>query len=166
MGLRAWVSVLGMDALIAEGAKRSATLAAVRAGARVMVRGLKLAAPKRSGSLKAAQGVKASKGRKGKTTSFAVAGARRKVVRQFRGKRVVPGNYHHLADRGARPHPIPTKGGGVVNHPGAKPSNFVARAVATFLPLACVVARKVLGEKTRTAFGKAARKFVGRKVGV
>lgn len=166
MKLRAWASTLGLDELIAEGAKRSATLAAAKAGVRVMARGLRLAAPRRSGALKFAQGWKAKKGRKGATISFGVAGARRKVVRQIAGRRVVPANYHHLADRGAKPHAIPTKSGAVIAHPGAKPSGFVARAVAGFLPLALSTARAALAGKVRGAFAKAAAKWGRKKAGL
>lgn len=110
------VNTEGFNVLISEAKKRRVTLKGVKAGIRVLQGAAKAQAPYRvrSRALKQAQGVKAKTGSKGKTVSFAVQGARRRVVKfvKLRGYRtpqkVVPANYDHLVQGGTKPHRLGT----------------------------------------------------------
>lgn len=113
--LRATIEVdyTGLRGLVTTTKERSATLKAVKAGARVVQPAMKAAAPRRAeggGSLRQAIGIKAVKGTVGQTKALAVLGPRRKVVKFIpRGNRTVkavPANYGHLADQGTRPHAV------------------------------------------------------------
>lgn len=104
--------VSGMLSLVKKAKARSITLKGVRAGAKVLLKAVRPRTPrrKRSGALRQAQGVKAAKGRKGKTISFAVQGARVKVQKFVKldgyrtPQKVVPANYDHLVQGGTRQH--------------------------------------------------------------
>jgi HK97 gp10 family phage protein len=126
--------------------QRRITLKAVKAGAKLVVPKAKAGAPRRkgSGALKQSQGIKAEKGKRGKTLAFAVVGARKKVEETIpRGRksvRVVPSYYAHLVEKGTRAHSL-NKGAklgrkGKANigqgtgkqHPGAKAKPFLGPA--------------------------------------
>lgn len=127
----------GLAAVGSVAKQRTITKRAVAAAARVVARRAKALAPKESGALKVAIGTKADKGRTGLTRSFAVVGARKKVVKMVvrKGRRTptkaVPAFYEHLVEAGTKPHAVgkgalrkrhgklpANQHGGV--HPGAK----------------------------------------------
>lgn len=106
LGVSVHIDTSGIGIAMSETQSRSATLKAVRAGIKVIQPVAKGLAPKRFGALKTAQGTKAVKGRKGKTGSFALQGARSKYKRFRKGKKIVPAFYDHLVIGGTRPHSI------------------------------------------------------------
>jgi hypothetical protein len=143
------VDVSGAMALLSEAKQRRVTLKGVKAGAKLLKLAARSEAPARpgSGALQQAQGVKAEKGRQGKTISFAVQGARKNVVRMVRTGRskkpqkAIPALYDHLVQLGTRPHATRkgsrlTKGkkaavGQIGSaHPGAKANPYRRRAWA------------------------------------
>lgn len=81
---RVAVDTTGLAAVESLAKKRALTKKAVTAAARVVQRAAQANAPRVSGALKQAIGVKTDTGRKGTTTSFAVIGARKKVVKMVR----------------------------------------------------------------------------------
>ena len=98
--------------MVNEAQSRSVTLAGVKAGIKILQRAARSAAPRRrnSGALKQSQGTIAKKGKKGKTVSFAVQGARKGFEKMVTPKgykkpqRAVPAFYDHLVQGGTRPH--------------------------------------------------------------
>jgi hypothetical protein len=125
VGTRAVIDTSGIRALASEAQTRSITLKAVRAGIKVLLPVAKAGAPRRqgSGALKQSQGTKAVKGRRGKTGSYAVQGAKTKTQKVVKGKIVKPGKYDHLVQGGTKPHMA-----GKRKHPGAKPNPYRKRA--------------------------------------
>lgn len=97
---------------------RTITLKGVRAAGRIVASAAKARAPKRKGggALKQSMGMKAIKGRRGRSLALAVVGARKKVSKlvkvgtKGRTIRAVPANYMHLVEGGhkggASPHPF------------------------------------------------------------
>lgn len=120
IGVQAFTSFPGLEAIEKTAKKRAITMKAVKAGAKIVQAAAKARAPKRSGALKQSIGIKAKKGSRGKTLAFAVVGARTKVAKQFKGKTIKPAKYAHLVEKGTKPH------GG---HPGAKPKPFLKPAL-------------------------------------
>jgi hypothetical protein len=112
IGANVKVDTSGFVSVVSEAKTRGITLKGVKAGIRILQTAAKTAAPRRarSGALRRAQGVKARKGWAGSTTSYAVQGARVRVVNFVRLKKyrkpvkVVPANYDHLVLGGTRPH--------------------------------------------------------------
>jgi hypothetical protein len=147
IGGKVKVDVSGAMALLSEAKQRRITLKGVKAGAKVLKTAARAAAPKRpgSGALQAAQAIKAEKGRKGKTISFAVQGAKKKYVKMVRAGRskkeqkAVPAFYDHLVQLGTKPHAT-RKGSRLAKgkkaavgqigagHPGAKANPYRKRA--------------------------------------
>ena len=146
--------VSGILALVGKTKARTITLQGVRAGAKVLLKAARSMAPrrKRSGALRQAQGIKAAKGRRGNTISYAVQGAKTKFVKMVTPKgyrtpqKTVPANYDHLVEGGTQPHRLgkgesvgraavgrrravagtsQTRGG---QHPGTKPNPYRKRA--------------------------------------
>jgi hypothetical protein len=93
VGTRAVIDTSGIRALVSEAQTRSITLKGVRAGIKVLLPVAKAGAPRRkgSGALKQSQGTKAVKGRKGKTGSYAIQGAKVSKTKTFKGKKIIPG---------------------------------------------------------------------------
>lgn len=146
--------VSGMVELIGITKTRTVTLKMVRAGAKELNSVVKPLAPRRKGggALRQSQGVKAAKGKKGKTVSFAVQGARTAFEKMSRAggyktpQRVVPAFYDHLVQGGTKAHRLgkgellgrakvgrrkavaatsQTRGG---QHPGTAPNPYRKRA--------------------------------------
>jgi hypothetical protein len=173
------VDVSGIRAVVTAAKKRDITLKGAKAAAKVLLVGARGAAPKRkgSGALKQAQGVKAAKGNRGSTVSYAVQGARKKVVRMVRlpGRRkpvkVVPAFYDHLVQLGTRPHSL-AKGSALARtgrrrgaevgqdrggkHPGAKPNPYRKRV--------WVLVRGAAAGACLAAMGRATQKEIDRQV--
>lgn len=139
-------------------AQRRIAYKAVTAGARVVQKAAKAAAPKRkgSGALKQSLGVKAAKGKRGRSLAFAVIGPRKKIVKQIvppRGKkprRVVPAFYAHLVELGTRPHAI-----GTGRHPGTKPRPFLRPAYAANRNAIAAVMSRIMAVESFKALAKA-----------
>lgn len=114
VGILVSIDKTPIPATVTEVQNRGATLKAVRAGAKIILRVARSAAPKGLGHLKRAQGIKAAKMKKGKTGSYAVQGAKTKYVKVVKAgsrsasgmKRVVPAFYDHLVQGGVKPHSI------------------------------------------------------------
>lgn len=144
LGVRVEIDISGIGIALDELQTRTATYKAAAAGVKLMNRGAKALAPKRTGALRMAQGTKAKKGRKGKTVSFAVQGAKTKYKRMVKGKRIIPAYYDHLVIGGVKPHGIrkrsrlgrwvrgkwrPPRGQGIGKpHPGARANPYRHRA--------------------------------------
>jgi hypothetical protein len=159
--------------------QRSITLKGVKAGAKILKLAARSAAPKRqgSGALQQAQGVKASKGRKGLTISFAVQGARRKVVKMVKlaGRKksikVIPGLYDHLVEGGTKPHHLfkskvvrlihKALGSKMNMHPGAKANPYRLRAWNMVKDEAGAETLRVMGEELRKVLAKQKAKHGG-----
>lgn len=102
----------GFTETLTRAQSRQVTLAGVKAGIKILQRSARSSAPRRrgSGALKQSQGTVAKKGKKGKTVSFAVQGARKGFEKMVTPKgytkpqRAVPAFYDHLVQGGTRPH--------------------------------------------------------------
>lgn len=98
----------GLTALKNPTQMKNVTLKGVKAGAKLVQEAEKARAPKQSGALKQAIGIKSQKGTRGKTAAYAIIGARvkvRKQVRRGRSKKktlAVPAKYLHLVDQGTK----------------------------------------------------------------
>lgn len=148
------IDVSGITELVSKAKSRSITLKGVRAGMKKFLPLARAGAPRRprSGALKQSQGVKAAKGRKGNTISYAVQGAKtgfEKMVTpkgKHKPQRTVPEFYDHLVMGGTKPHRLgkgeslgrlskrgrkavirtaQVKGG---MHPGTRPNPYRRRA--------------------------------------
>lgn len=114
LGVRVDVDTSPIPETIKETQKRSISLKACRAGAKIVNAAVKPRAPKRLGHLRRAQGVKAVRGKRGKTGSFAVQGVKTKYKKMVKAgrrsatamRRVVPAFYDHLIIGGVKPHSI------------------------------------------------------------
>lgn len=128
VGVKIAVDTSGLAAVSKESRQRTITLKAVRAGARILRDAARARAPRRvgSGALRHAQGIKAAKGRRGKTLSYAAQGAKIGVQKAVTtpGRRtpqtVVPALYDHLVQGGTKPHAVRGRG----QHPGARPNPY------------------------------------------
>lgn len=162
-------------AVKSEAARRSITLKAVKAAAKVIQPAAKARAPRRAtkggGGLKQSIGIKAVPGRKGKSTALCVIGARLKVVKMVmppRGRKLakhVPGYIAHIVEGGAAAHAI-TRGssrgrgkpgratGHPINHPGATPKPFLGPAWAATRAAALDAARQTLAAEIAKKLAK------------
>lgn len=100
VGVKVFTSFDGLEAIERTAKRRAITLKAIKAGAKLVQARAKTKVVKRSGALRQSIGIKAEKGRKGKTLALAVVGARVKVVRQYKGKSIRPAKYAHLVEKG------------------------------------------------------------------
>lgn len=152
---------------IAEVAKlsqqRTATLKAVKGGAKLVASAAKARAPRRpgrgGGGLKQAMGIKPVKGTRGKTLAYAVIGARKKVVKQVpvgksgRTRKHAPAYIAHIVEGGAKAHAL--NGG---RHPGAKAKPFLGPAFDATKARAIEESGRILGMETQKLIDKAAAK--------
>lgn len=167
--------VSGITAVVTAAKARGITLAGAKAAGNPLKNAARAAAPKRpgSGALKQAQGVKAAKGTKaGTTASYAVQGARKKVVKmvKVRGRKkpvkAVPAFYDHLVQLGTGPHAVGkgeslgrsgTKRRKAVaktaqasgKHPGTAPNPYRRRAWQTVKGPAGAAAVAAMGRATQ-----------------
>lgn len=150
----------GLERVERTAKKRQITKKAVKAGAKLVQQAAKARAPRRkgSGALRRSLGIKAEKGRGGKTLAYAVVGARRKVATRYKGRATVPANYAHLVERGTRPHAIPVGAGGAARrHPGAKPKPFLRPALQGQRAAAYAIMLKTMAaEVAKVLAGRAA----------
>lgn len=174
------IDTKGFGLVISEAKTRQMTLKGVKAGVRVLQEAARAAAPRRarSGALRQSQGVLAKKGRKGSTISFAVQGARKRVVRYVKLKgyrtpqKVVPAFYDHLVQGGTQAHSL-ARGSNIKKHgapklrdiasalkegfgihPGTKPNPYRKRAWAA--------SKGRIGDTTRAAMAAEAQKIIAR----
>lgn len=183
--IRATVAVdtKGLGAVAKITQQKTITLKAVRAGAKIVAKAAKARAPrrKRSGALKLSIGTKAAKGKRGRTTAYAVIGARKKVSKVVpvgRGGRMVkavPAYYAHLVEGGTRPHRLKrgarlarrtqaARGQGAGGqHPGAKAKPFLGPAFDATKDRAMAEAQRVLGEETRKLIAKQAARLAAKR---
>jgi hypothetical protein len=166
-------------AIKSEAQRRSITLKAVKAAAKIIAPAAKARAPRQNvrggGGLRQAIGIKAIPGRKGKSTALCVVGARMRVVKMIRPPRgtklvkQIPGAIAHLVEKGTAAHSISrgaSRGRGnprkatshPINHPGARPHPFLAPAWAASHAAALDAARKVLAEEIQKRLAKQAAK--------
>lgn len=141
--------------------QRTATLKAVKGGAKIVQAAAKARAPRRKGrgggGLKQSMGIKAQKGTRGKTLAYAVVGSRKKVVKQVpvgkagRTRKHVPAYIAHIVEGGAKAHKL--NGG---THPGARKNPFLAPAFDATKGRAMSEAQRVLGLETQKLIDKAA----------
>lgn len=179
--VRAVTDTSGIAAVVTAAKARSITLAGARAAGKLLKTAARATAPKRpgSGALKQAQGVKAAKGTKaGTTASYAVQGARKKVVKmvKVRGRKkplkAVPAFYDHLVQLGTKPHALgageslgraasrrrkaaPRTAQTSGKHPGARPNPYRERAWAAV--------KGPAGSAAVAAMGAAANKEMARQ---
>lgn len=162
VGTRVVIDTKGIREVVSEAQTRGITLKGVRAGIKILLPVAKAGAPKRpgSGALKQAQGTKAVRGRKGKTGSYAIQGAKTKVQKTVKVKGTnkpriaIPAKYDHLVQGGTKPHMV-----GKRKHPGAKPNPYRKRAYeATKSEIGDVVA-KTMAQETQKVIAKAAAKM-------
>lgn len=105
-------NVQGIVELVGVTKSRSITLKGVRAGIKKFLPLARAGAPrrKRSGALKQSQAVKSAKGKKGKTLSYAVQGAKTGFVKMVTPQgyrtpqKAVPAFYDHLVQGGTKGH--------------------------------------------------------------
>lgn len=183
------IDVSGIEAVISVAKSRSITLKGARAGGRLLRVAARAAAPKRTGALRQAQGLKVAKGTKsGSTASYAVQGARRKVVKFVKVKgrktpsRVIPAFYDHLIQLGTRPHALGKgesigRSGGKRRkavavtkqssgkHPGSKPNPYRKRAWDSVKDAAGTAAVKAMGEATQKEIARQAAKMAAKAKG-
>lgn len=167
----------GITDLITLTKTRDVTLKGAKAAGRIVSKAAKSKAPKVSGALKAAIGVKAAKGTQGQTASYAVIGARKKVVKMVTrpGRRkpmkAVAAFYLHLVEKGTQPHQvgkgskIGRKGKETVGkggkHPGTKPRPFLGPAFEATKSEASDAALKAMAEEIQKQIAKASAKIHG-----
>ncbi len=167
VGTRVVIDTSGIRELVSEAQTRGITLKGVRAGIKVLLPKAKAGAPKRpgSGALKQAQGTKAVRGKKGKTGSYAVQGAKTKTQKMVRVKGsskarlTIPAKYDHLVQGGTKPHSV-----GKRKHPGARPNPYRKRAYeASKGDIGDVVAVTMAAE-TQKVIAKAAAKLASKRL--
>jgi hypothetical protein len=197
IGVTTKIDTQGFEALVAENKKRNVSLKGARAGGKVLQKAARAGAPKRkgSGALKQSQGVKAAKGRKGLTVSYAVQGARRKVDKMVtpagrkKPMRVVPAFYDHLVQGGTKPHSVAkgqslgrgqrvSKKGKVYGksvvrtdqagkqHPGAKANPYRRRAWDAVKDEAGAAALAAMAAETQKVIEKESAKILAKLSGV
>lgn len=175
--------VTGFVKLIGKTKTRTVTLKGVRAGAKELLKIVRPLVPrrKRSGALRQAQGVKAAKGKKGKTVSFAVQGAKTNIIKfvKLQGyktpQKVWPAKYDHLVQGGTKAHRLgkgeaverlrrgrvatrqtaQTTGG---QHPGTAPNPYRKRAYEAAKHRIGAVMNKVMGDELQKEIAKLAAK--------
>ena len=172
----------GIKAVVTAAKARGITLAGAKAAGKLLKNAARSTAPKRpgSGALKQAQGVKAAKGTKpGTTASYAVQGARKKVVKMVRVRgrkkpvKAVPAFYDHLVQLGTKPHAL-GKGESLGRsgkrktvaktaqasgkHPGAKPNPYRERAWQVVKGAAATAAVNAMGKATQKEIDRQAAK--------
>lgn len=171
----------GLDAIESLAKQRAITLKAIKAGAKLVQAGAKARAPKRkgSGALKQSLGVKAVKGKRGKTLALAVIGARKKVskmVKPPRGTKLikaVPAFYAHLVEDGTKPHSIrkgsklarkgkPAAGPQDLKHPGSKPRPFLRPAWSAVKDEALAAAAIAFGGELQKAIEKQSARLLAK----
>lgn len=170
------VDTSGLRQLSSVSKQRGVTLKGARAGAKVVQRAGKSAAPKRrgSGALKQSLGVKAAKGKRGKTLAYAVVGPRKKFRKTVtvggRTTTAVPAFYAHLVEKGIRPHSLKkgsllarrnkkAVGQGVGRqHPGAKPRPFLGPAYESNKGVIRDVMLRTMAEEITKEMTRAAKK--------
>jgi hypothetical protein len=111
---------------------------AVKPANSIAVKAAKRLCPTRLGLLKRSLGTKV-KTYVAKGTVTGITGPRTNVTATVEGKTVKPAKYSHLVEKGTRPHRItitpktgPMAGKPVtLNHPGARATNFIAKAEET-----------------------------------
>jgi HK97 gp10 family phage protein len=141
--------------------ERSVTLMGVKAAGKIVQRAAKSGAPRVSGALKTSIGMKAKKGRKGSTGSFAVIGARKQTVKMVKRpgrhklQKAVPAFYAHLVEKGTRPHSI-----GKARHPGTKPQPFLKPALDSTQAEASAAALQAMGEEVQKQIAKESAKIL------
>ena len=162
VGTRAVVDTSGIRDLVTAAQFRSITLKAVRAGVKVLLPVAKAGAPRRpgSGALKQSQGTKAVKGRKGRTGSYAVQGAKAKTQKIVKGKIVKPGKYDHLVQGGTKPHMVGKK-----KHPGARPNPYRKRAYETVKGTIGDVMTGVMAVEVQKEIAKNSARLLGKITG-
>lgn len=168
----------GLERVERTAKKRQIAQKAVRAGAKLVQQAAKARAPKRkrSGALKRSIGIKAAKGRKGKTLAYAVVGARRKVITRYKGRKTVPANYAHLVEKGTKPHSLLKRAKGALaklkrlaqvkagvgrQHPGAKAKPFLRPALESQRQAAYSVMLRTLAAEVEKELAKQAAKPKG-----
>lgn len=147
IGVQVFSNFPGLDAIAKLAKQRAITLKAVKAGAKIVQRAAKANAPRRSGALKQSIGIKAAKGTRGKTLAFVVIGARAKVEKVFRGRKVKPSKYSHLVEKGHK---------GVAARPFLKPALDSSRGAAERAMLDAMAEEisKALAKEANAAFKK------------
>lgn len=178
VGLVTKVDVSGITGFVSEAKTRNITMKGLRAGIKLLVPAARANAPKATGTLKRAQGYRVAKGRRGKTISFAVQGAKKKYESKV-GKVVhKPMKYDHLVQGGVRPHRLgkgekldrvrvtrssenfvpgtaQTAGG---MHPGVKPNPYRRRAFDSTKDEMCrTIAREMVKEFERVVAKQAVK---------
>lgn len=173
------VDVSGIDAVVSEAKKRNITLKGAKAAGKILKLAARAEAPKRSGATRRAQGVKAEKGKKGATTSYAVQGVKKKFSltwtppKRTKSYRVVPAFIDHLIQLGTKPHSIAKgaklarKGKAAVGqtgkpHPGARPNPYRKRAWDQVKDRAGEAAVEAMGEATQKVIDKQAAKIAAK----
>lgn len=177
------LDLTGFEILKTASRQRAATMKAVKAAAKIVQPAAKSRAPRRKakggGGLRQSIGIKAEKGRRGKSLAVAVIGARKKVmkmVRPPRGRKLVksvPAYYAHLVERGTAAHSIgigSSRGRGnlgkatkhKVNHPGSRAQPFLGPAWAATSKEAIAAANAVMGAEIQKAIAKAAAKLAAK----
>jgi hypothetical protein len=161
----------GLQGVATVAKQRAITRKVAMKMARVIKPAVKAEAPKRTGTLKQAIWAKATKGRKGKTISFAVVGARKAVRRKVTVKGVagrgtfselaVPFNYQNLVALGTKPHSL-TKGGGGKSHPGARANNFLRRGYESKKSEAAAEGQRVASEEFRAVIAKQSQRIMAK----
>lgn len=180
VGMKVEIDVRGIASVLSAVQTRQVTLKGVRAGIKVLVGPAKAGAPRRkgSGALKQSQGYKAAKGRKGRTISYAVQGARVAVQKTYKGRVVKPAKYDHLVQGGTRPHRLgkgeklaraaiakfktafkpgtsQTTGG---MHPGARANPYRKRAFNAVKGQVAAAMNKAVGDELQRLIAKAQTK--------
>lgn len=165
VGTRVVIDTKGIREVVSEAQTRGITLKGVRAGVKVLLPVAKAGAPRRpgSGALKQSQGTKAVRGRKGKTGSYAIQGAKAKIQKSVKVKGsgkprlAIPAKYDHLVQGGTKPHMA-----GKRKHPGAKPNPYRKRAYeATKDTIGAAIATTMAAE-TQKVIAKAAGKLAAK----
>lgn len=176
---RVKIDTTGIHAVVSAAKKRTITLAGAKAAAKILKNAVRAAAPRRSGALAQAQGVKAAKGTRGSTASYAVQGSKRKYVKMVKLKgrktatKVVPAFYDHLVQLGTRPHALGKaeslgrSGRRTANvtaqttgkHPGARPNPFRRRAWEMVKEPASRAALAAMAQATKKEIARQAAKY-------
>lgn len=122
---RVKIDASGIEGVVSEAKKRNITVRGAKAAAKILKVAARGEAPKRSGATKRAQAVKAAKGTRGSTASYAVQGVKKKFFVMWKPKgrtkpvKVVPAFIDHLIQLGTKPHG---------KHPGARANPYRKRA--------------------------------------
>lgn len=175
IGVLVEVNTSAITASLKDLQERSVTLKAVRAGIKIVQSAARGTVPKRLKHLYRAQGTKAIKGRKGKTGSIALQGAKTKYVKvvatgkraKTATKRVVPAFYDHLVIGGVKPHYVKrglsTKtaegrkalsGATGKKHPGHRGNPYRERAYNAVKPQVAAEILRVAGAEVQKMLAK------------